>query len=108
MPCAPNALPKEVYSDPEVLEKARAMIRCGHLDSFVSDYLGMKLSQVEALRRGVELSRSGRESIAVSGPAIDDREERAHRQSSEFGSEALLARIQRLTRRSGVQVRRAC
>src|SRR3954465_11708796 len=41
-----SRLPKALYSDADVIEKARAMLRAGGSDAFVSDYLGMKPRQV--------------------------------------------------------------
>jgi hypothetical protein len=90
-----SSLPKEVYADTDVIEKARAMIRAGGGDAFVSDYLGMAADQVAALRDGLRAPARGRPPGAA--PPADDGEDEAEaavrRRDAERGSAALLAAI---------------
>ncbi|MDB5692375.1 MAG: hypothetical protein JWO81_1438 [Alphaproteobacteria bacterium] len=92
-----SSLPKEVYADADVIEKARAMIRAGGADGFVSDYLGMAAGQVTAIRQALRGTARGRPAASI--PAVDGAEDAAEaeasRRDAERGSAALLAAIRR-------------
>jgi hypothetical protein len=94
-----SSLPKEVYADADVIEKARAMIRAGGGDAFVSDYLGMAAAQVTALRQSLTGTTRGRPAASVgAGSSIGAEqaaEAAARRRDAERGSAALLAAIRR-------------
>ncbi len=92
-----SSLPKEAYADADVIEKARAMLRAGCTDVFVSDYLGMKTGQVAAIRDGLRMNVRGRPPAPVAdADGDDDRQEaEARRRDAERGSAALLAAIRR-------------
>jgi hypothetical protein len=94
-----SRLPKQVYADAEVIEKARAMIRAGGTDSFVSDYLGMAAGQVAAIRQGLRATVRGRPAAPVTAApgegAEDAAEAEARRLDAALGSAALLAAIRR-------------
>jgi hypothetical protein len=89
-----SSLPKEVYADTDVIEKARAMIRAGGGDVFVSDYLGMAAGQVAAIRQELRAPARGRPPGPV--PPVNasgEAEAEARRRDAERGSAALLAAI---------------
>jgi hypothetical protein len=92
-----SSLPKELYADADVIEKARAMLRAGGSEAYVSDYLGMKPAQVDEIRR--ELGAAVRERppapIADDAGAEDRKAAEARRLDAECGSAALLAAIRR-------------
>ena len=96
-----SSLPKMLYPDAEVIEKAQAMLRAGRTNTFVSDYLGMKPRQVAAIREGLGEKAKG------DPPALlpdDEGEEaraaaKAWRRDAERGSAALLAAIRRYVAR---------
>lgn len=90
-------LPKALYADADVIEKAQAMLRAGGSDGFVSDYLGMKPVQVAEIRRGlldtvrVQLP----EPVAEQPGGVEDREVEARRRAATRGSTALLKAVRR-------------
>ena len=88
-----SILPKEVYADTDVIEKARAMIRAGGGDAFVSDYLGMAAAQVAAIREGLRAPVRGRPPGPVASLEDGEGEAEARRRDAERGSAALLAAI---------------
>ena len=92
-----SRLPKAVYSDADVIEKARAMLLGGGSEAFVSDYLGMKPRQVAEIRRDLRHKAPGRPPSATSGNGGDEdaKEADARRREAERGSAALLAAILR-------------
>ena len=92
-----SSLPKEAYADADVIEKARAMLRAGGTDAFVSDYLGMKAGQVAAIRDGLRASVRGRPPAPVADAEGEEerQEAEARRRDAERGSAALLAAIRR-------------
>src|SRR4051812_1331289 len=92
-----SSLPQELYADADVIEKARAMLRAGGSDAFVSDYLGMKPGQVAGIRQGLRGTVRGRPPAPAADQAgEEDREEaEARRRDAEVGSAALLAAIRR-------------
>ena len=95
-----SSLPKALYSDLEVIEKARAMLRAGGSDAFVSDYLGMKAIQVAEI--GEELRATARERPPTpnADDAVKDQAQvEARRRDAERGSAALLAAIRRYVAR---------
>ena len=96
-----SSLPKALYSDLEVIEKARAMLRAGGSDAFVSDYLGMKPRQVAAVREGLCTEVRGRPPAPIADDAGEDdsAQAEAQRRDAERGSAALLAAIRRYVAR---------
>ena len=92
-----SSLPKELYADADVIEKARAMLRAGGSGAFVSDYLGMKPAQVAEIRRDLCAAVRGRPPapIADDAGAEDRKAAEARRLDAECGSAALLAAIRR-------------
>jgi hypothetical protein len=96
-----SSLAKEVYAEADVIEKARAMLRAGGGDAFVSDYLGMKPRQVAALREGLRATVRGRPPGPAAEIAAEDdaAEAEARRLDAELGSAALLAAIRRYVAR---------
>src|SRR3954451_8830371 len=92
-----SSLPKEVYADADVIEKARGMLRAGGSDAFVSDYLGMRAGQVAAIRHGLRGNVRGRPPASGADLAgEEDKEEAdARRLDAELGSAALLAATRR-------------
>ena len=94
-----SSLPKALYADPDVIEKARAMLRAGRSDAFVSD-LGMKAIQVAEI--GEELRATARERPPApnADDAVQDQAQaEARRRDAERGSAALLAAIRRYVAR---------
>jgi hypothetical protein len=92
-----SSLPKELFADAEVIEKARAMLRAGGSDAFVSDYLGMKALQVAEIRESIPATGRGLPPAPIADCAgEDDQDEaKARRRDAERGSAALLAAIRR-------------
>jgi hypothetical protein len=96
-----SSLPKEVFLDADVIEKARAMLRAGGSDAFVSDYLGMERGQLTEIGLGLRGAVRGRPPAPVTETvAEDDKEEaEARRLDAERGSAALSAAIRRYVAR---------
>jgi hypothetical protein len=96
-----SSLPKELYADADVIEKARAMLRAGGSNAFVSDYLGMKPAQVAEICESIPATvRSLPRASIADGAGEDDQDEaKARRRDAERGSAALLAAIRRYVAR---------
>jgi hypothetical protein len=87
---------KQKYVDLDIIEKAQSMVRCGHGDGFISDYLGMVEDQVSRIRAATRTSHRGRPPTTGDGPPIDDERARTtYAENCRQSSEALARAIGR-------------
>ena len=90
-------LPKARYvSGDGALVKARAMLRCGKSEQYVSDYLGMIPEQVRGIANNLSTGIPGRPRQDAIEPIALTPEDVSRRANAMNGSDALLRAIQRL------------
>lgn len=82
--------------DTAVFEKVRAMIRSGKSDTYIAKYVGMPVSQVEAIGRRIRLAE-GEDRWSDNGDSLSGVEEHWRRlNDAREGSRALLEAMRRV------------